>query len=195
MTRAVPSPSRLRRLLPHLRTAWPLLLLLPVLTLAGVGSAEPALKAALVYKLAQFIEWPEAASGQFTICVLGDDPFDGTLDRLEGREIDHVPIETAHYAQSDQVPETCRILYLSPEKRVFQRQILEKFSRWPMLTLGETDEFAEQGGMIQFHRQDGRIGFIINPERARAAGLRIAAPLLSMSQIVETRSRDGEAQP
>ncbi len=179
----------------HLGTFWMLLLLFPAFTAADAGSDESALKSVLVYKLAQFIEWPDSAHERFTICVLGEDPFDGTLERLNGRKIDQVPIVTAHYALSEQVPKTCRILYLSSGKRPFQRKILEKFSRWPILTLGETDDFVEQGGMIQFHRIDGRFGFIINLEHAVATGLRIAAPLLSMSQIMETRPRGRGAQP
>ncbi|HHJ14186.1 MAG TPA: YfiR family protein [Gammaproteobacteria bacterium] len=170
-----------------------LLLLSPVFGQAEVPSTEEnALKAALVYKLAQFVEWPDSAASSpvFAFCLLGEDAFDGALDRLQGRILDERPVEVRHYSQSETVPADCRVLYLVPDKQPFERDILSAYALRPMLTLGETESFAENGGMIQLRRQGRKFGFVITPKSARRAGLSITAPLLSMATIVDTRPED-----
>ena len=167
-----------------------LLLLSPVFGRAEAPTAEEnALKAALVYKLAQFVDWPQNISGEseFAFCVLGEDAFAGALDRLEGRVLYGLPVTVRHYRQSEAVSRNCRVLFFGRDKTPFERDILERFSVRPMLTVGEGDSFAENGGMIQLRRDGRKFAFVINPACARRAGLTIAAPLLSMSAIVETR--------
>jgi hypothetical protein len=171
-----------------------LVLLCPVFSLAESPSAEEsALKAALVYKLAQFVDWPQTAGQEaFAFCLLGEDVFGGALDRLQGRQLDKRPVVVRHYRQSEAVAPDCRVLFIGPDKTPFEREILARFAGRPMLTLGESEHFAENGGMIQLRRSGRKFAFVINPGRARRDGLTIAAPLLSMSTIVETRE---EMQP
>jgi len=183
-----------QRPVPWWRRAVLLLLLCPVFGLAEAPTAEEsALKAALVYKLAQFVDWPEPDGGEtFAFCVLGEDVFGGALDRLQGRQLDQRPVVVRHYRQSEAVSPDCRVLFVGPDKIPFEREILARFAGRPMLTLGESQHFAENGGMIQLRRSGRKFAFVINPNRARRDGLTIAAPLLSMSTIVETRE---EVQP
>ena len=179
------------RPLPWWRGAVLLLLLCPLFGQAEAppSAEENALKAALVYKLAQFVDWPESSgrAERFAFCILGEDAFDGALDRLQGRVLDDRPVVVRHFRQSEAVSPDCRVLFFGPDKQPFEREILERLADRPMLTLGEGDAFAENGGMIQLRRDGRKFAFVINPARARRAGLTIAAPLLAMSTIVETR--------
>ena len=154
----------------------------------GVVSPEYKLKAALLYKLARFVEWPESVESRstFGICVLGRDDFGSALDALESRKVDHRPIRIHRFVQSEAVDERCQILFISESKRPFLKPILRTLSRYPILTIGDVEKFAERGGMIEFTRGHKRIGFRINLHQANAAGLKIAAPLLELSTIVET---------
>ena len=68
----------------------------------GLGSAaraedlELAVKAAYLYKLAPFVDWPPGAldpQGPFNLCVVGRDPFGSVLDRaVAGQVIGGRPI-------------------------------------------------------------------------------------------------------
>ena len=172
-----------------------ILLLWSVPGLSEAPTAEEStLKAALVYKLAQFVEWPETLDGDrtFAFCLLGEDVFSGALDRLQGRMLGERPVVVRHYRRSEAVAPDCRVLFIGPDKMPFAWEILLRFARQPVLTLSESEHFAENGGMIQLRRSGRRFAFVINPNRAREAGLSIAAPLLSMSTIVETR---GDIRP
>ncbi len=180
---------RQQRLQPALAA---LLLLMPLFGLADFPAGPAALKAALVYKIAQFVEWPAQAKREhFVLCVLGEDPFDGALDQLAGRLLDESPVEVMYFSQSDAVASSCRLLFLGSDKAAFEEEILDLFADRPVLTLGESAAFAEHGGMIQFRRNGKKMGFVINPLRVRRAGLSIAAPLLSMAEIVG--NEDSEA--
>jgi hypothetical protein len=78
----------------------------------------------------------------------------------------------------------CQILYISPSAAKFVPQILDSLHAASVLTVGESDQFAAEGGMIQLVMEDNRIRFKINPTAASQAGLRISSKLLALAQIV-----------
>ena len=78
------------------------------------------------------------------------------------------------------------MLFIDTSKKAFEVSILKKLGAEPVLTLGETEQFAENGGMIQFTVEGKRIGFKINDSQAKLSKLKIAAPLLQLATIVET---------
>ncbi|WP_052469925.1 YfiR family protein [Thiolapillus brandeum] len=164
-------------------------LLLPAeLLSAGAVSPEYKLKAALIYKLTKFVEWPRNSRErkQFGICILGRDDFGSALNALEARQVGNQPIHIQRFAQSEAVNSSCQILFISESKRPFLKTILHSLAPLPILTIGDMGEFAEMGGMIELTRGHKRIGFRINLQQADRAGLKIAAPLLDLATIVET---------
>ena len=54
-----------------------------------------------------------------------------------------------------------------------------------MLTVGDTDNFAAQGGIINFKIEGGNVRLQINTEAARKDQLHISAKLLSLAEIVD----------
>lgn len=166
-----------------------LLALLPAdLLSAGAVSPEYKLKAALIYKLTKFVEWPQSVQERrrFGICILGQDDFGSALDTLEARQVGDLPIHIQRFAQSEAVNSSCQILFVSESKRPFLKTILHSLAHLPILTIGDVATFAEKGGMIEFTRGHKHIGFRINVQQADRAGLKIAAPLLDLATIVET---------
>ena len=165
-----------------------LLLLGGGLPAADGPTPEYRLKAALIYKLARFVAWPRplAEGRAFDICLLGRDDFGSALDALARRRIDGHPVHIRRFQQSEAVSPDCRILFISSSKRPFLKEILARLADRPLLTVGDMPGFARAGGMIELARGDHRIVFYINNQRAQAAGLRIAAPLLELARVVES---------
>jgi hypothetical protein len=54
----------------------------------------------------------------------------------------------------------------------------------PILTLSDTADFAERGGIANFFIDDGRLRFSVNPGAATRARLQISSRLLSLAKIV-----------
>ncbi len=179
--------------LPKLK--WPLLVMALCLfwaqaSPAGSMAEEYKLKTALIYKLAKFVTWP-ADSGRFGICVLGRDDFGTTLNALKGRRIGAHPISIHRFGQSEGIGHECRIVFVSESKRAFVGAIADKLADRPILTVGDSKDFAKHGGMVEFAIEGGRIGFSINLARVQHVGLKIAAPLLGIASIMH---ENGESE-
>ena len=156
-------------------------------------TAEYKLKAALIFKLTHFITWPSqpvmtntSSENVFSICVLGVNPFGKILEPLRQREANGSSIQINYYEQSEDVNQTCQLIFITDSKRAFIKPILSRFKSKGTLTLSDIPGFAAQGGMIELAQGKATLGFIINPEQAKHAGLSIAAPLLNLADIVDS---------
>ena len=99
-----------------------------------------------------------------------------------------IPIQVYRHSQSEAIGENCQIVYISESKKAFLNPILQSLAGTPILTLSDIEGFAEQGGMLQFTYLSKRIGFLINQQSAKASHLTIAAPLLDLATVVDSRS-------
>jgi len=52
-----------------------------------------------------------------------------------------------------------------------------------VLTVGETDQFLEQGGMINLARRDRRIGLEVNLDATRQTQLKISSKLMALATV------------
>jgi len=171
-------------------------LLLPAATLCGrppVASTSAPLeyevKAAFLFRFAQFVEWPadtfKQASEPFTYCTMGQDPLREALERtLDGKTIGQRPLRVEHVNREGKIDE-CQVLFVGgvgDKKHV--AETLAKTRTLPILTVGETDQFAENGGAIGFCTEDNKIRFEVNLDAAGKAGLKISAKLLALAKTV-----------
>jgi len=52
----------------------------------------------------------------------------------------------------------------------------------PVLTIGESEQFLDAGGMISFVFEDAQLRFEVNPESAQKARLEISSKLLRLAK-------------
>jgi hypothetical protein len=151
---------------------------------------EYQVKAAFLYNFAKFVEWPaqtfKTDKDPVRICVLGQDPFGSFLgDAVGGKTVLGRPFVLSDISSADQVTD-CQILFISSSERKRLRAIFAEFRTAGVLTVGETDGFATQGGIVNFKLTNGRVCLEINIEAAVQAKLRINSSVLSLAQIVKT---------
>jgi len=172
-----------------------------VLLLCPAHAAEPLsreyqVKAAYLYKLADYIDWPAAAfdspDSPLTICVFGRDPFGSALnavvagERAAGRGI------VVKRASAPDVAFGCHVAYITPSKDDVLVQQLALFIGKPVLTV--TDGAGNEGGshgIVDFVIQDDRVRFNIDSGLAVNGGLAISSKLLNLALKVRTNSRGG----
>ena len=82
-------------------------------------------------------------------------------------------------------PEACHILFVNTSEPDHIRRIITLLAKEPVLTVGDTEGFAQQGGMINFITQQNKTRFAINVDAAQRARLRIRSKLLKLAKIVE----------
>lgn len=155
------------------------------------------MKAALLFNLALFVEWP--ASGQtsspFVIGILGEDPFGAVLEeivadeRVRGRPIE---IERSHEV-ADLL--TSDILFVAPSEARGLEGILAALSGRPILSVGELPGFCELGGMVELGLERGRVGVELNLAEAERSGLSFDSRLLRVARLAETATSPESARP
>lgn len=148
---------------------------------------EYDLKAAFIYRIASFVEWPRRlpADAPLRLCVLGGNPFGPALDYLRGRKVDGHTFETRLVSSSDNLNE-CHLLFVSPAGERYLDRLVALSREAGILTLSDTDGFAQRGVMLNFYVDRDSVRFEVNLGAARAGGVRISSKLLSLARIVES---------
>jgi len=163
------------------------------LWLAAAGRGQTAeeyqVKAAFLFNFTRFVEWPpqvfKTPPDPITICVLGQNPFGPALvDAVKGKTADGRTFQVREV--SGPHPATgCQILFVSSSERRRLHTILSEIRTDGVLTVGETDSFTSEGGIINFKIENGRVCLQVNVQAAEQAKLRISSKLLSLAQIVK----------
>src|SRR5437016_4691152 len=158
------------------------------------ASTEYEVKATFLYNFAKFVDWPaQAVSGSgsvFSICLAGD-PFEGAFDRvIQGEILDGKPLMARRIAAGDDL-QGCQIIYVAPSEAFRSRDIINAAANAPILTVGEADDFIDDGGIVRFVKTAGRIHFQINPDAAQRASLKVSSRLLRLADIVRPRQHLG----
>jgi hypothetical protein len=150
--------------------------------------AQHEVEAAYLYQFGKYVEWsstPLSHADDFIICVLGADPFGGTLDEIvKGKVIaDHQIAIRRILGPSES--QNCRILFVSPSEESRVPVILKGLEGTGILTVGQGAQFTRRGGMIAFTSEDNKVRFIVNLAAADAAKLRLSSQLLRVAVSVE----------
>ena len=164
---------------------------LGTLLTAGARSEveEYQLKAAVVFNLAKFVEWPpqsfRGANDSIAVCVLGQNPFGHWLgDTLAGKVVSGRGF-IVRQASEAQEAGRCQIVFVSSSERKRFRAILNGLSAEGVLTVGDTPGFTGLGGVVNLRLEDESVRMEVNVESARRKNLQISAKLLSLAQIVK----------
>jgi hypothetical protein len=151
------------------------------------ATSEYQIKAAFLFHFSQFVVWPPDAfkdATSLTYCTVGEDPFDGELERaLNGKSLGARALRVQHVKEARELP-GCQVLFLGITEKTRLAAVLESVKSSPVLTVGDSEHFAEQGGMIGFCREENKIRFEINLGAAARANLKISAKLLSLAKTV-----------
>lgn len=174
-----------------MRVATFALALFAVAALARAGELPPSeyeVKAVFLYNFAKFVEWPaeafRGAGAPFVICVVGDDPFGELLENTtRGERVNGHEIAIRRFNSEDGL-RGCHIVFVSTSERKRLTRVFDAVKGSATLTVGETEDFARQGGVIDFVKERYRIGFEINVAAAERAQLKISSKLLSLARIV-----------
>lgn len=151
------------------------------------GSApEYDVKAAYVYNFVALTQWPDTAfptaSAPIRVCVVGENPFGNALERtVQGQTAAGRRIVVSRQDQTDRLVR-CHVAFIP--SAVDPRPALQALDMSPVLTVGESQAFAQAGGMIVLVPDAGRIRFEVNRTAAHSHGLTFSAHLLEVARSV-----------
>jgi hypothetical protein len=149
------------------------------------ASLESAVKATYLHKFAPFVEWPNPAAefpdGSFTVCIVGNDPFDGLLDRaVNGQAIAGHQIAIHRLTRVTGNP-GCAVLFATGSAAQSVADILAATRGMPVLTVTDSASDPAAKGIINFIVVDNRVRFEIDMHNAASDGLSISSKLLSLA--------------
>jgi hypothetical protein len=172
-----------------LRACLILMVVLPVVAVADQPASEYAVKTAMVYKLTKFVSWPDSVfileDSPLNICVAKGGSFAKPMQSLQGRKVRGHTIEIVTFKDISAVEFQCQVLVVSRKEAKNTDVLLASVATRPVLTIGDSDGFAEQGGIIGLELEQSRVGFAINVEASEQVGLGINAQLLQLAKIVK----------
>ena len=171
---------------------------LTALLLLGGGQATCALaqslsptdaqvKAAMIYNLAKFVEWPGEASAvvpaPLTVCWLGSGPLAEELQAIDGKLVKNRPVVVRQAKTIAEVGD-CQILVVDRTQQVQLPGILKAAERNKIFTVSDVKGFAAAGGMLGLVSDGGKVRFEINLAAVEAANIKVSAQVLSLAVIV-----------
>lgn len=168
-------------------------------TCLGQTASEPAIssqavRAALILQLVNFVEWPEAPKDEIQVCVLGDEPLAASLRfTLAGQERSNSggaggtprPVVVS-LSRLKSGPDTrvCHVMAVGDyDERQVRAYLAGQQSR-SVVTVGSSEDFLRQGGMVRFHVTGGRIAIEVNMGPLERSKLRVSSKLLRLARLV-----------
>jgi hypothetical protein len=151
-------------------------------TTSQLSADEYSLKAAFLYNLAKFLDWPpEKFKRDDSPLIIGVDG-DGAFERFSAVVRDKIIAKhrvEVRRIKNDSDIQDCHILFFtrSPSEPIEVR--LNLANKSAVLTVGETDKFLESGGMIRFYLEGDNLRLEIDRVSVRQAALGINANALS----------------
>lgn len=159
-----------------------------LLSAIAAPTPEDQVKAVFLFNFAQFVDWPARAFSDATeplvIGVLGEDPFGQYLDdTVRGEKVNRRSLVVQRYRRVSEI-RVCHILFISNSETDRLGAILDTVRGRPILTVGDMEDFAPRGGMIQFMRERSRVRMRINLKPVRTADLTISSKLLRVAETM-----------
>jgi TonB family protein len=169
-----------------LNLAWILALLVVVPAICWPQSLdERAVRAAYVFNLTKFVEWP-AGKNELQIGYYGSSETGEFLRKmLDGRSSESRRIHMILFPSDDELL-NCSIVYVADSQRRKVRATLDKLGHRNIVTVGETDWFAQDGGMVGLVKVGEQIQMQVNLEATQRAGVKIGPHLLNLAVIVRS---------
>ena len=174
---------------------------------------EHTLKAAFVYNFMKFVQWPDRDEGskerkdegEITVGFVSSLELDAAFGKLDGRRIgDRIvrvkliagPSKFKNEAEGEkewveeyksryeQELRDCDVLFVCSSEEACVGQILKMVKQSQTLTIGESDGFAESGGVIGLLIEKGKLRFEVNSAAADMEGIKISSKLLRLAKRV-----------
>jgi hypothetical protein len=147
---------------------------------------EYDVKAAYLLNFGKFIRRGDGAAPRtsFDICLLGHDPMGQTIDDLAANQaISGLPVHVRRIPDVTQTKD-CSILFISADEGDHLREDLAILAASDILTVSDTSDFLDRGGMIQFVLIQNHVRFAVNLNAVNRAHLVLSSELLRVASSV-----------
>lgn len=150
------------------------------------ASREYHLKAAFLRYVAKFVEWPSSGlpEGALNICVLGQVPYFAGLNSINGKIVNDRALTISKILDISAAKDHCQMVFVAKTEEEQIQQIITAIKGQPILTFGDMEHFAEQGGNMNFYIANNRLAIMTNLSSIDSAALKINPEMLRLVTVV-----------
>lgn len=146
--------------------------------------SEAEAKAGFLYNCAMFVSWPgDVERRELVIGVVGDEHVSAVVREMQGQQVDGRTLRVAPVHAHGRL-DHYHILFVSGGDPAAAKAVLRRVGGAAVLTVGESDDFTSEGGVVRLFTDQGRLRFEINMTRVESAGLKVSAKMLGLARIV-----------
>ena len=169
-------------------------------------SQEYKVKAAFLYNFVKFVDWPKEKMGDpndpITIGVIGKDPFGKAFEPVKDKKVKGRKVVVKQFKSITELKKLgesgkgeldkqiegvkkCHLLFVCSSEKESIKEILDTLKDQSVLTVGDTNDFLESGGVINFVMEKQKVRFEISDSAAKRSKLKIRSQLLRLAKKVE----------
>jgi hypothetical protein len=166
---------------------------------------EYQIKAAFLYNFLKFVDWPKEAmpdgNEPVTIGIIGKDPFGQAFEPVKDKDVRGKKVVVKRFKsiadlkklgesgkdeldRQIEAVKKCHLLFVCSSEKEYLKDIVNAVKYRPVLTVGDTEEFLQSGGIISFVMEDQKVRFEVNLTAAEHAKLKIRSQLLRLAKRV-----------
>ncbi len=146
--------------------------------------SEGSLKAAIVYNIPLFVEWPAETKTNFNFCVYGKSPLLDALRQLEGKSIKGRKLSVIQFNDQSDATDCQALVILGGLANPKRAELISKLQNKALLIIAEDAAPPPSEVMINLLVVNGKIIFEANPELAKSVGLKLSSKLLRLAKVV-----------
>lgn len=151
---------------------------------APAGLMDDAqLKAAFVYRFAQFTQWPPPPLQEFTYCVAGSQGMQESMQALTQKAHQATQVRMRYLTDPQQLGQ-CQLLFLGFVERADLQRWQEAAGNGPLLVVADNVEAFRSGAVIGLIAEPNGLSFRINLTEARRRGLSLSSQMLKLAREV-----------
>ena len=161
-------------------------LLLLVSCVLQAQPLEHEVKAAFLFKFPSFVEWPREAPGvgSIVIGVAGNDAVAAELEQIvAGRSIQGRPVVVRRLREGERL-DGLHVLFLGQGQGARLAEIVRQAPAQPLLIVCEWQGALQQGAVVNFLRDEGRVRFEVSLDSAERRSLRVSSRMLAVAHHV-----------
>ncbi|HEX5393747.1 MAG TPA: YfiR family protein [Rhodocyclaceae bacterium] len=155
--------------------------------------AESGVKAALVYNLLLFVQWPEdklPSDGSLRLCILASPAMEDAFDKLAGKPIHNRPLSIRHITSAGEESRQCQAVWVEEGRSNALNRLALAARGNGILVLSEGSTALSLGAMIGVSNEGGRMVFTVDNGAAKEARLTVSSKLLRLARGVVDKTHE-----
>lgn len=137
------------------------------------------IKTSYVYNILQFVSFPASNIDQrIKVCVVGKSSTAETMREINNQTTPQGTISVALVEDNANLT-NCNVVYFTLNSNSVKTKLLS-LDRDNVLTIGETTNFLDNGGLIAFYDAEDKIRFKINKKKVFETKYKLSSQLISL---------------